>query len=628
MSFALIAAFLTIFPPALPGTEADLLTRPVRARTWLTPRRPADGLLRYRLTYTRGLRVTLFARGRTRRGRLQEGVGLRIEGRRARVVGVRRGRVTEGPWTRIRRSRGLETLEITLAVFGEHLVASLYDAATGRRVGHVAASGLPVGEGGAGVTGRGSAALVGLSGRPACDGVAADAGEGPVLVALLDGPPPDGARGQAVEAPPGVVAWRTDAVGLELLHCAGVAPREVQSDLPWKWVDAERLYPDSHGVVAALAELAAAHPANSRMERIGRSHQGRPIVALAVGRELATEERRPSLLLNAAHHGDEPLSTAIVLDAARALLHPTTPEGRRRLEELVVYLVPLVNPDGSHAFFEESTRVGRKNGADLDGDGRRGPAEGVDLNRNYPFHWGAQGERASRSEPRSMYYRGPAAGSEPETRAMIALADRERFAASLSYHTGAVALLAPYTNRARNPEPNEAWAVAEEVVGRTPLHPQDREMTVIRNLYPVDGTDQDWHRHAHGTVALLAESGLWTPVKPEARKAALDAMRHTWQALADRLLDGPSVGGYVTDADGRPVHAEVRIEEQRLRAGERWTTRCRDGRYDRLLPREGAYTVVVKAPGHPTIRRAVTVQGAARLDVQLPVAARRKARCR
>ena len=36
-----------------------------------------------------------------------------------------------------------------------------------------------------------------------------------------------------------------------------------------------------------------------------------------------------------------------------------------------------------------------------------------------------------------------------------------------------------------------------------PRHAQDRDFELKKNLYPVDGTDQDWHRFANGTVALL-----------------------------------------------------------------------------------------------------------------------------
>jgi len=53
--------------------------------------------------------------------------------------------------------------------------------------------------------------------------------------------------------------------------------------------------------------------------------------------------------------------------------------------------------------------------------------------------------------------------------------------------------------------PNEAWLVAEHVARGSRAN-QPRPLYVLRNLYPVDGTDQDYHRAAHGTVALLFEA--------------------------------------------------------------------------------------------------------------------------
>ena len=61
-----------------------------------------------------------------------------------------------------------------------------------------------------------------------------------------------------------------------------------------------------------------------------------------------------------------------------------------------LYLVESMNPDG----------VARNT---------RGNANGVDLNRNFPYNWGPIGE------PGDGQYAGPEAASEPETQAAVAL---------------------------------------------------------------------------------------------------------------------------------------------------------------------------------------------------------------
>ena len=84
--------------------------------------------------------------------------------------------------------------------------------------------------------------------------------------------------------------------------------------------------------------------------------------------------------------------------------------------------------------------------------------------------------------------------------------------------------------------------------------------------------------------------------------------RKAWHTLLDRVLVGTRISGHVTDASGKPVVAEVSIEEVQLRAGERWTTRAVDGRFDRVVVGPGTYTVSVRAAGHAPVSKKVRVR--------------------
>lgn len=409
---------------------------------------------------------------------------------------------------------------------------------------------------------------------------------------------------------------------------------------------------DRYGIAwlrGVLTDYQRRYPTLIRLYSLGTSHEGRPILAAAIGRGVGSGKLagRPAVLLNGAHHGIELLSVDAVMDAIDVLLtrsgqRPAVPvpgralrpdpelDGRVRrfLEELVVWCVPEVNPDGVWAANHGNPRTGRKNGRDTNGNGRIDPMDGVDLNRNYPFRWGALGEAGSSSKAASYYYRGPAPGSEPETQAMMRLAESERFAAAISYHTGTVAVLAPYTiDNTPNPEPNEAWAVGEYVVAGLPQHPQ-KPWALRPKLYSVDGTDQDYYRHQHGTVALLVEGSPRDPRGGAERDGVLRALRATWVRLLERFVDGPSLSGTVTDSLGRPVVAEVALDEIAPRAGERWTTRCRDGRFDRFVPAPGRYTVRVRVAGREPVVRTVDIdKGRAPLEIKLEGEPPPAARC-
>jgi hypothetical protein len=350
---------------------------------------------------------------------------------------------------------------------------------------------------------------------------------------------------------------------------------------------------------------------------LGRSHLGHPVLAMYIGRDVAVSHDKPTILLNGGHHGAELMSTWFVLDAIGTLLEDDSPATQRILDELVVVAVPLVNPDGNYLTTRKKL-VGRKNGRDNDGNGRRSLAEGVDLNRNYPFRWGALGEKGSSKHPISQYYRGPHAASEPETRAMMRLANSERFAAAISYHTGTIAILAPYTiDGVRSPEPHVPRLVALEIASQIRTHPEGG-FPVRKNLYPVDGTDQDWMFATHGTLALLIE-GADDGGRPQAiRRLMVEAVRKTWQALCARYLDGPAIVGRVIDSAGHPVEAVVSIDEVRTFEGERWTSRCRDGRFDRFVARRGQHTLRVTAPGFDEVTTEVFVDGRQEVVVELP----------
>lgn len=446
---------------------------------------------------------------------------------------------------------------------------------------------------------------------------------------------------QAAGAPE-VLSLVTDLTGLERVRRAGVVTLTVSADMPFKYVDpslrarlgqrptqtrsglrVDESYKDADGVFAIMRGYAELFPRITQLVELGRSVEDRPILALKISRNPHDDEDEPALLLNGAHHGGELMSTEQVLDAMQQLLerYGKDAASTRLVDELAWWLVPLVNPDGLMRYVHFSRDADRKNARDSDGNAQVDATDGVDLYRNYPVRWGALEEVGSRSWPYHPRYRGPAAASEPEVQAIMGLAARERFTASIDFHTSATLVLAPYTDPLMtNPANNEAWTIAEELVAQLPVQVNGRRYSVERNIYPVDGTCQDWLRFSFGTVALLVEGPTHNPLPyAKGRSAHVLGTRPTWQLLATRVLEGPGIVGRVRDTEGRPVAAEVIVQELAPRMGEMWTTRPRDGRFHRMVPSGGAYTVRVQAEGFATVVRRVVVQGAghAKVDVTL-----------
>jgi hypothetical protein len=414
------------------------------------------------------------------------------------------------------------------------------------------------------------------------------------------------------------VIAQSGAPTIEALHCAGTPPAAVSIEIPWKYIEDDHLrwrdLPPVRDAAGGLrvdlstldnAQLHAIHAATQRLRPdlvhisvIGHSTRGLPIHAVRIGRGQSPD--RPAVLLLGAHHGNEVTATSIVVDALQQIIQRAGHDPRvdRWLDQLDIWLVPLVNPDGADDFINLSWRTGRKNGRITSDNPLHALRQGVDLNRNYPLGWGVHEEtRTTSGLPTSAYYRGPEPASEPETQAVMALVNLIRPAAALTYHTGTVSVLVPYTvSGYQNPTPNEAEALAQLLASASPPHPERLEWRVRKNLYAVDGTDQDWMRHAHGTVALLIEAARRTPRTRCDRASQIAANRPAWEALLDRMTAGPLLIARVTDAQGAPIpDAAITLSTQTLRANERWTTRA-DGQLVRLLDAPGPLTVRITTP--------------------------------
>lgn len=633
---------------------------------WLAQDSLADGLVRLRIAVDGKLDLSLVLRGEVGRsdgGAIQDllsGYGVSLAGDRVRLDRWDRGLAF--PLTPAARVAGLgkrRQLELVAMALGPQISVQLYDGASFELLASVSARDESYAGGRVGVR---AGPKQGLGHRFTLLSVMA-LGAGP------NRPAPGGSQGpygglryhfirpeererlpadlrgkvQAlpVEGIASELALLLGPADAERLRRTGVTVVAERGELPWAATDPElrarrgrppeatptgyrvdASYKDPELVEGLLRAYADRFSAIARLRELGRSHGGRPILALKISDAPERDEDEPAVLINGAHHGSELMATEYTLDVVQRLLegYADDPAVRRRVDGLEIWCVPLVNPDGNYYYMHRSRAAGRKNGRDNDGDGALSVWDGVDLNRNYPFMWGALGELGSRSFYSDGRYRGPAAASEPEVQAIVRLAQERRFAAAISFHTLATAVLSPYTiDGALNPARDEAWALAERLVAAAPPQPNGRRYNVRRKLYPVDGTDQDWHRFAHGTLAFLVEGSHHNPREPALRAAAVAATRPVWTALLDAVLDGPGISGHVRDSAGAPVEVEVVVEEVQPQQGERWTSRPRDGRFDRSVPAPGRYTVRAAGPaGCPPTRRTLDVRRRETVELVVP----------
>ncbi|PTL77200.1 M14 family metallopeptidase [Vitiosangium sp. GDMCC 1.1324] len=417
-------------------------------------------------------------------------------------------------------------------------------------------------------------------------------------------------------------------LGVHLLRTSPLQVRDIQPGVPYRFQDstfAERLsrarnapprdafiegIKDPELIERAMRALSARAPELTRVIEIGRTHEDRPMLALLLG-EALDDHSRPAVLLCGGTHANEVVTPEPPLDAARWLLdNRGDPRVARWLRTFHVVVVPLVNPDGSQGYWHVSDARGRTNRRQDEQAAGLGLLEyGVDLNRNYPFAWRNVEDRFNSDDPRSPFFRGPSAGSEPEVQAMMRLGEAWRFVAMVSYHAAASRLLVPYTvEGARSPEPSAAWGVAPAMVDAVRRIPEGKRYAAVRHLYPVGGTDQDWFYWSFGTLAYLVELPFSAPGPRRPLAPMVEGARPFWQVLLDRFLDGPSLTIRVPEAFRAEGPVTVAIDELTWPNEEHFSAHPLSGVFHTYLPAAGRYTVRATSSSGRTVSRSVDVR--------------------
>lgn len=226
---------------------------------------------------------------------------------------------------------------------------------------------------------------------------------------------------------------------------------------------------------------------------------------------------KPKLFINAAIHAREYATAPLVLEFARWLVngHGVDADATWILDHHEVHLMLHANPDGrKRAETGLSWRKNVNNNFCANTNTR-----GVDLNRNFTFGWNSTGGEGSSGAACDLTYRGPSAGSEPETQAVQAYArslwpDRrgpnpgdaapaDTSGIHLDIHSYSQLVLWPWGTTA-TPAPN---GTALQTLGRKFAFFNNYTPTQSIGLYPTDGTSDGPSYGELGVAAYTFEIG-------------------------------------------------------------------------------------------------------------------------
>ena len=252
----------------------------------------------------------------------------------------------------------------------------------------------------------------------------------------------------------------------------------------------------------------------SEKDSIGTSIEGRTIWAFKVSDYPSVDEDEPEVLYTGLTHAREPVSMMNLFFFVRWLCenYSSDPTAEFLVNHREMWFVPIINPDG-YVYNETIS----PNGGGMHRKNRRpnpdnsncnnGTQQGIDLNRNYSYNWGADNSGSS-GNPCSAVYRGASAFSEPETEAISNFILARQFKNVLHYHTYSNVLIHSWGDGTFPDEPD--LSTLREIGAEMTRENGYAVGTGTETIgYGVNGDAVDWTYGTAGLISYTPEVGSY-----------------------------------------------------------------------------------------------------------------------
>lgn len=276
-----------------------------------------------------------------------------------------------------------------------------------------------------------------------------------------------------------------------------------------------------------IERLVAEYPDLVSSESLGKTPYGRQLWAVKLGRGDS------ALFLNGSHHAREWMTSSLLMKMtdtyAQAYDNNETIGGynvRRLLNEVSIWIVPMVNPDGvalsqqgTTGLPAELAQMLRKyNGNSSNFTRWKANMQGIDLNRQYPANWNSI--KNAGSYPWYQNYKGKMPGEAPEVQMMMDFTQRIDPEVTISYHSSGEIIFWHFNTPGSNVNRDKAMARSlANLTGYSLVAPEKN---------PSGGGYKDWFIQEYGrpgftieiasyagesNVPLQQFSGIWSENK-------------------------------------------------------------------------------------------------------------------
>jgi carboxypeptidase T len=328
---------------------------------------------------------------------------------------------------------------------------------------------------------------------------------------------------------------RTQALNLQTKRAASAttdvtAPTDATSPTPPAAPRAQSIpnfscYETVEETFAAMQDLATRQPTLASVVNIGSSWEKTQgsggydmrVLKLTNSATDAANTPKPKLFINSAIHAREYATAPLVLEFARWLVngYGNNADATWILDHHEVHLLLQTNPDGrKKAESGLSWRKNTNNQFCANSNNR-----GIDLNRNFSATWNITNGEGSSEDACNLTFRGPAAGSEPEVKALETYlrnlwpdrrgpnqndaAPSDTSGIHLDIHSFSQLVLWPWGISAQ-PAPNGA---ALQTLGRKLAFFNGYTPQQSIGLYPTDGASDSISYAELGVAAFTIELG-------------------------------------------------------------------------------------------------------------------------
>ncbi len=289
------------------------------------------------------------------------------------------------------------------------------------------------------------------------------------------------------------------ALGYQLTALPGPPDRSLPGIAagPMDFPSADSRYHNYAEMNAEIDQRLAQYPGIMSKRVIGKSYQGRDLIAIKISDNVATDEAEPEVLFTHHQHAREHLTVEMALYLIKELGSKYGTESRvtNAVNGREIWIIPDLNPDGGeYDIATGSYRSWRKNRQPNSGSSY----VGTDENRNWNYKWGCCG--GSSSSKSSETYRGPAAESAPEVKAVSdfvrsrVVGGKQQIKAAIDFHTYSELVLWPFGYTYSDTAPGltaDDLAVFKKI-GTSMAASNGYTPEQASDLYITDGTIDDW----------------------------------------------------------------------------------------------------------------------------------------